>query len=182
MAAGIEDYYSKEKLEVYKALLTDSKCASLATRYYSIYQSLPSLQDKTVLDIPCGLGLKSRKFITEYGASQVFGVDIVEKQLELARESDLETTHNKINYICHDAKIPAELCQADVCVAVHLFCFAENFQELIAMAKCLYTNLKPGGELRSICCSMIKESTETVKKMAEKFHLFISSLIIICVL
>ncbi len=177
-ATGIEDYYSKDKLEVYKALMTNPKCASLSTRYYSIYQSLPSLQDKIVFDIPCGLGFKCRKFIAEYGASKVIGADIVEKQLELAKEADSEVgiSSDKIQYVCHDGKIPQELCQADVCIAVHLFCFAENFEELMSIAKCAFVNLKPGVEFRSISCSMCKENTAVIKEKAKDFDLTIEVL------
>ncbi len=174
----LEDYNSNVKLDIYKSVITNKTVPAVAAKYYNLYQSLPSLKDKMIFDLPCGIGIKSRKFITEYGATKVIGADIVEKQLEVAREADSKAgiTSDKIQYICHDAKISLELCQADVCVAAHLFCFAENFDELVCIAKCVFVNLKAGGELCSISCSMGKESTEVIKEKYTTFNQHITHL------
>ncbi len=126
----LADYNSTVKLDIFSSIITDKSIPSVAGVYYNLYQSLPSLKNQVVFDLPCSVGIKSRKFITECGASKVFGADIVEKQLEVAREADSEAgiTSDKIHYICYDAKVPQKVCQADVCVAAHLFCFADNFE------------------------------------------------------
>ncbi len=63
-----------------------------------------------MLDLPCGLGIKARRFISEYGASKVVGVDIVQKQLELSRQLDVKAgvQNGQIEYVCHNAKISKE--------------------------------------------------------------------------
>ena len=167
----LKDYYSNDKLERYTAAIFDPRLPSFSTRYYTLYSLLPSLKDKTVLDLPCGLGIKARKFILEYEASKVVGVDIVQKQLDLSRESDLKAgvQDGRIEYVCHDALIAKEICQADICVAVHLFCFAKNFDELVSMASCVIMNLKQGGQCYSSSCSLSKEDDQTLKRKLESF-------------
>ncbi|XP_064398645.1 uncharacterized protein LOC135345201 [Halichondria panicea] len=167
----LQDYHSDDKLEKYAATLVDLKSPSISTRYYTLYSSLPSLKDKTVFDLPCGLGFKARRFISEYGARKVVGVDIVQKQLDLSRQSDLKAgvQDGRIEYVCHDALIAKEICQADICVAVHLFCFAKNFDELVSMASCVIMNLKKGGQCYSTTCSLSKVDEHTIKLKLESF-------------
>ncbi len=172
----LQDYHSDDKLEKYAATFVNQKCPSIGTRYYTLYSLLPSLRAKTVLDLPCGLGIKARRFISEYGASKVVGVDIVQKQLELSRQLDVKAgvQNGQIEYVCHNAKISKEICQADVCVAVHLFCFAENFDELVSTVSCVFMNLKQGGECYSTSCSLSKEDERTLKLKLEAFDCFTS--------
>ncbi|XP_064398633.1 uncharacterized protein LOC135345191 [Halichondria panicea] len=172
----LQDYYSDDKLEKYAAACVDLKSPSISTRYYTLYSSLPSLKDKTVLDLPCGLGFKARKFILEYKASKVVGVDIVQKQLDVSRQLDVKAgvQDGQIEYVCHDAKIAKEICQADICVAVHLFCFAKNFDELVSMASCLIMNLKQGGQCYSLSCSLSKEDKQTIIQLFQTFDYFAS--------
>ncbi len=169
--AMLEDYHSDDKLDTYTSVISDRNIPAVAAKYFNLYACLPNLRDKTVLDLPCGLGIKARRFISEYGASKVVGVDIVQKQLDLSRQSDVEAgvQDGRIEHVCHDAKVPREIFQADVCVAAHLFCFAEHFDELLGIANCVYMNLKSGGEFCSISCSLGRESTHLIKEKLETF-------------
>ena len=54
-------------------------------------------------------------------------------------------------------------------MAVHLFCFAKNFDELVSMASCVIMNLKQGGQCYSSSCSLSKEDDQTLKRKLESF-------------
>lgn len=55
---------------------------------------LPALKDKCILDLGCGAGQFAR-YCVENGASKVWGVDISEKMIGLARKNN---SHSKIKY------------------------------------------------------------------------------------
>jgi len=158
----MDDYRSAETLMKIKEAGDDPTHPSICTRYFTLYSLLPDLRNKTILDVPCGFGKMSRKLVLEYGASKVIAVDIVEKQIEISKREDSLSgiQPGQIVYIAHDAKKPVVLTdtQCDVCVNVHLLCFAENYSELKKMCHCIYLNLKQGGKCYSIMCTLNRDS------------------------
>ena len=160
--AKLKDYSGDETLKIMQKAADDPNHPSILTRYYTLYSLLPDLRDKVVLDVPCGLGHKARRFITESGVKKVIAVEIIWKQIELSREADSAAgiKPDQIEYVLHDAKQPKILTDslADICVCIHLLCFAENYAELVNMCRCLYLNLKPGGVCYGLKCSLTKDS------------------------
>ena len=159
---GLKDYCSDEKLKKMRSSADAPNHPSILTRYYTLFSLLPDLNDKIVLDLPCGLGHAARKFVTENGVKKVIAVEIVEKQIELSREADSAAgiKPDRIEYVLHDAKHPKILTDSlvDICVSLHLLCFAENYAELVRMCQCIYLNLKPGGVCFGLICSLAKDT------------------------
>ena len=173
----LNDYEDEAKLRLCMDAVNDPEDPSMLTRYFTMYSLLPDLKDQIVLDLPGGQGHKARKFITQYGAKKVIAVDIMEKQLELSRKIDLEAgiKPGQIEYVIHDAKQPKLLAASltDHCVCSHLFCHAHDYTELLAMCRCIYLNLRPGGACYSIMCTLNSDD-QLVRKFedfdAKIFH------------
>ena len=170
----VEGYESSVMLKKCKEAEDDPNHPSNCIRYFTLYSLLPDLRNKILLDVPCGMGMVSRKLILEYGASKVIAVDVVEKQVEISKREDSSCgiQPNQIEYIVHDAKKPVVLTdtQCDACVSIHLFCFAENYSELENFCRCIYLNLKQGGKCYSFMCTLNKDSQ--VVSQLEKFDQF----------
>ena len=124
----LSGYKDSEKLKNYESWLYGTEDPANHTRYYTYYSLLPSLKGKVILDFPSGLGHKARRAILQGGAKKVIAVDIVFEQIELSKVKDKQAgiKEGQIEYIVHDANIPKALAavKADICLCVHLFCFA----------------------------------------------------------
>lgn len=157
----LKDYEDEAKLKQWLNSENDPDNPSIPTRYYTLYSLLPDLRDKTVIDLPCGVGHKARKFILQFGAKKVIAAEIVEKQLKLSSEADFTAgiKPGQIEYVLQDAKQPKVFANplADLCISVHLLCFAEDYTELVGMCHCIYINLKPGGVCYVLVCSLNKD-------------------------
>ncbi len=169
---SLSDYKNHEKYELlYNQRSTKSGGASSNTKYYTLYSQLPSLKDKIILDIPCGIGCKARNAVLKDSASKVIAIDIFEEQISYSKTKDkqLGIEPGQIEYFAHDCKIPRKFTDqpADICICIHLFCFAQTYQELLGFAKCIHLNLKKGAELHILICSMGKNP-----EMAKKLKLF----------
>jgi ubiquinone/menaquinone biosynthesis C-methylase UbiE len=166
-SSNLSDYKNFEKLEVYDQLANEYDEPSARTRYHTLYSNLPSLKGKTVLDIPCGIGSKSRNIIINHEAEKVLSIDIVEEQILYSKNKDITSgiTDGQIEYFVHDCKIPKKMSShnADIGLCVHLFCFANTYQELLDMAECLYVNLKKGAECHILICSLSKHQNSYQK-------------------
>ena len=171
MSEMLTIYEDEDALKLLENISDDPNDPSISTRYFTLYSLLPDLRDKIVLDLPCGLGKQARNFILRSCAKKVIAVDIVAKQLELAKEKDsvLGIVPGQIEYVCHDAKEPKELAESmcDVCVSIHLFCFAEDYSQLVKMCHCIYLNLKPGGVCYALICSLSRDD-----QLVQKFESF----------
>ena len=165
--AMLKDYMNEDTLKHYLCSLDDPDEPAILTRYFTFYSLLPDLRDKIVLDLPCGMGHKARKFISQSRAKKVIAVDIVEKQLEMSKEADVAAgiKPGQIEYVLHDARKPKVV--ADLCINVHLFCFAQEYTELLGMSRSIYLNLKPGGACYSIMCSLSRDN-----KLVKQFEDF----------
>lgn len=103
------------------------------------------VRGKTILDLPCGDGTYSRAFARR-GAASVLGVDLSSSMIERARTSESEAPLG-ISYRVGDAASLGTLGRFDLVVACYLFNYARSAGELLAFARTVLANLKPGGRL-----------------------------------
>ena len=172
---GVSNHYDDtDKLKVYQDIIEN--CALVKNGYaYHIKRLMPDVMGKTVLDLPCGIGLYVR-ILHDLGAAKVIASDIVPRQLEVSREKDKEhgIQDGFVQYYQHDAKIPKQLCSelADVCLSIHFFCFAETIDELRRMTRTILANLKPAGCCLIYVCSLgsASEDEQMFQKDLEKFE------------
>ena len=107
---------------------------------------------KKVIDIACGEGFYTR-MIRQRGAAKVTGVDLSEKMIGLARESEAQQRLG-IDYILGDGRnleIPKEY---DLAVAAYFLNYAHDRAELNAMCSGIARCLRSGGRCghRSFVC------------------------------
>lgn len=166
----LKDYEDEDKLKQYMDAVDDPDDPSILTRYFTLYSLLPDLQDKVVLDLPCGMGHKARRLIKQSGAKKVVAVEIVEKQVDWSREADITAgiKPGQIEYVLHDAKQPKVFSDplTDLCISVHLLCFARDYTELVGMCRCICLNLRPGGACYSLMCSLSRDD-QLVKQFGD---------------
>lgn len=95
----------------------------------ALFSLLPSLENKTVLDLGCGYGEHCIHYVEE-GAKRVVGVDISKKMLEVA---ETENSHPNITYL----NIPMEDIGGirepfDIVVSSLAFHYVKDFEALVA--------------------------------------------------
>ena len=116
---------------------------------------IPDVRGKVILDVPCGNGYFGRKYFRQ-NAAKVIACDIIPFQIEEAKKKDKESgiPEGFAEYYVHDARVPKQLSAtlADLCTSIHLFCFAENEDQIRGMARMLNVNLKPGGFCVIVIC------------------------------
>ena len=175
MEGGVSNHYDDtDKLKMYDDA-TENWPVTKPGIIYNVKRLMPDVRGKTVLDLPCGIGYYTR-ILHDLGAAKVIASDIVPRQLEVSREKDKEhgILDGFVQYYPHDAKIPKQLCSelADVCLSIHLFCFAETIDELRRMTRTILANLKPTGCCLIIACSLgsASEDEQTFQQQLEKFE------------
>ena len=102
----------------------------------------------SVLDLPCGDGTYSRAFARR-GAASVLGVDLSGAMVERARSIERQEPLG-ISYRVGDAAGLGTVGAFDLVVACYLFNYAHTAGELLAFARTVRANLKPGGRLIGI--------------------------------
>jgi SAM-dependent methyltransferase len=95
-----------------------------------------------VLDLGCGTGFYSRKFI-ESGANKVVGVDNSEAMLESARRQAVVS--GLFEFHVADASEPLHLGEFDLVLAVWILTYASNEGQLLSIWRNIYNGLRPGG-------------------------------------
>ena len=152
MAVINEAYSDPKKLELYDKTNLELPIGKYLFTY-STKRFLPCVKGKTVLDIPCGNGHYVRE-VYGLGAKKVIASDIESCSIEMSIQSDQKAgiPDGFVEYYEHDSRIAKQLGSelADVCLALHLFCFAANEVELREMTKMILMNIKPGG-----CCMVL---------------------------
>jgi SAM-dependent methyltransferase len=98
-----------------------------------------------ILDLPCGEGIYSRAFARR-GAASVLGVDLSNAMVEQARAIEREERLG-LSYQVGDAADLGTVGAFDLVVACYLFNYARTADELLAFARSVRANLKPGGRL-----------------------------------
>ena len=98
-----------------------------------------------VLDLPCGEGIYARAFARR-GAGSVLGIDLSSAMVERARAIEREERLG-LSYQVGDAADLGTVGAFDLVVACYLFNYAHTADELLAFARSVHANLKPGGRL-----------------------------------
>jgi SAM-dependent methyltransferase len=99
----------------------------------------------SILDLPCGDGTYARA-LARRGAGSVLGVDLSSAMVERARATEREEGLG-ISYRVGDAADLGTVGAFDLVVACYLFNYARTAEELLAFARSVRANLKPGGRL-----------------------------------
>jgi len=121
----------------------------------SILHYLGDIRNKSILDVASGAGRLCR-FLKSNGASRVVGVDISPSMVEHAKEEDAKAGIN-CEYIQGDALDLKEIGQFDFVTSVNLIHFAETEDQLKAMCRGFYLNLKPGGKYVGISMNCLED-------------------------
>lgn len=142
----VTDYNENRIAEQYQQAKAQSWRAHAET--YSFMKLVGDVERKKVLDVACGEGHFTR-LLRNAGASEVVGIDISERMIELAREQ--ETRHPLgVEYRVEDARSVAEHPDFDLVVGAWLLVYAQTRAELVQMCTGLASRLKPGGRLVTI--------------------------------
>lgn len=107
----------------------------------ALFSLLPTLNNKSVLDLGCGYGEHCIQFVEE-GAKRVVGIDVSQKMLAIAKA---ENAHQNISYLNMPMEDIGELQERfDIVVSSLAFHYVEDFQALL---KNIYKLLNDGGVL-----------------------------------
>lgn len=112
----------------------------------SVFSYLDNVQGKKVFDFGCGTGLYSR-LLKQAGAAEVYGYDVSDGMLALAKESEQKDPLG-IHYLNHiDDALTG---QFDIVLGVYVMPYAGTFDDLNAMAHTMAKLLKPNGQLLTL--------------------------------
>ena len=106
------------------------------------------LRGLSILDLPCGDGTYSRA-LARRGAASVVGVDLSSAMIERAAALEREQPLG-ISYRTGDAATLGRSGAFDLIVACYLFNYALTRAQLLAFARTVHANLKPGGRMVGI--------------------------------
>lgn len=109
----------------------------------TLLELIGNVDNKKVLDIGCGSGYFTR-VLKNAGANYVVGVDISEKQIDLAKRIENEENLG-INYYIGDIRRFKLKEKFDVVSALLVLHYAETEDDLDKMIKCASSHLKNGG-------------------------------------
>lgn len=110
---------------------------------YTLFCLLGELSGKSILDLACGEGHYTRR-LKRAGASQVVGVDISPRMIELANDTEGANPLG-CQYLVGDVQNLALHERFDVITGVYLLNYASSKEMLLNMCQVVFTHLKPGG-------------------------------------
>jgi SAM-dependent methyltransferase len=111
----------------------------------TLFDIAGDLRGLAVLDLPCGDGTYSRA-LARRGAASVFGVDLSHAMVERAKALERAQPLG-IAYRLGDAATLGTIGAFDLVVACYLFNYAQTRAQLLAFARTVHANLKPGGRI-----------------------------------
>jgi ubiquinone/menaquinone biosynthesis C-methylase UbiE len=112
---------------------------------HSMFELLPDLAGRSVVDLACGEGIYTRKLLRR-GAARVVGVDISSEMVSLARRAE-EAEPLGAEYVVADvAKVDVGE-QFDVALCSFLFNYARSRDELRSLVRAVAGLLRPGGRV-----------------------------------
>ena len=138
----LQALYDNEKFFYnYLDLRNDEKNYNDLFEQPQILDMLPDISGKHILELGCGYGATSRKFI-EKGAESVYALDVSKRMIEKA---EIENSDKKITYSCMDMndlnKLPGSW---DIAFSSLVFHYIENLNQLFCN---INQHLKPEGVL-----------------------------------
>lgn len=130
-------YDNRDFFDEYKKLRESPNNCNILEEKPAFFALLPDLKGKSVLDLGCGFGENCGEF-RKMGASNVTGLDLSEKMLEVAASE-----HPEIDFIRGDmSDLSCIGKQYDIVVSSLAVHYLENFE---SFAKQVYLILKQGG-------------------------------------
>jgi ubiquinone/menaquinone biosynthesis C-methylase UbiE len=121
---------------------------------HSMFELLPDLAGRSVVDLACGEGIYSRKLLRR-GAIRVVGVDISREMISLARRAE-EAEPLGAEYVLADVATVDVGEHFDIAFCSFLFNYARNREELRSLVQGVARLLRPGG--RVIGCNDYPEN------------------------
>ena len=109
---------------------------------HSLISRLDDLRGKSVLDLACGAGNQTRR-IKMAGAGRLVGVDISSAMIRLAREEERRDPLG-IEYRCCAVQELGAIGTFDYVTAALLLHYASGYDDLLAMCRTIFANLRPG--------------------------------------
>lgn len=143
-----EQKYFDTIAEGYGALDTGAAPVRRFSEVYSLRRQLPPLQGAAVLELACSDGFFSRLLKAE-GAASLLAVDLSPQMIALARAQEAAAPLG-IDYRVGSVFDIGLLGAFDLVFSPFVMSYARDRQELLAMCRVLYANLKPGGRLLSM--------------------------------
>lgn len=136
----MKNIYDNEKFfEKYSQMNRSVNGLAGAGEWSTLRPLLPDFSNKIVLDLGCGYGWHDR-YAVDNGARRVYGVDMSEKMLAVAKE---KTYSDRITYLHDDiSKIVFEDNKFDVVISSLALHYVASFDEIV---KKISKYLKPAG-------------------------------------
>lgn len=107
-----------------------------------------NVKGKAILELACGGGKFSKKFMEE-GAKEFVGVDLSEEMIKIAKDKAIQDGLN-IKYLVGDVAKLGKMGEFDLVVAAFLLHYSKTKEELLNMCKNIFLNLKEGGKFIAI--------------------------------
>jgi toxoflavin synthase len=136
---------SGKLVEVKAYQQTDEKPDKLYSHLPTVLEIVGDLRGQTVLDLGCGSGFYTRKYVKR-GAGQVIGIDNSPEQLDIARmRPDPRIIYKLKDFIIDE--LPQEI---DIAVAPYVVNYPQDTEQLGRFFQKIHRSLKGGGKLVSI--------------------------------
>jgi SAM-dependent methyltransferase len=110
---------------------------------HTMFDLLPDLAGRSVVDLACGEGVYSRKLV-QAGAARVVGVDISPEMVALAQRAEAAETLG-VHYVVADVATVELEERFDIALCSYLFNYARSRAQLRALAESVHRLLRPGG-------------------------------------
>jgi len=136
-------YDNETFFECYKELRSKPGAANDTEEKPALFSLMPPLNGLTVLDLGCGFGENCEAFF-KMGASQVIGVDISEKMLEVAKKDYSSATYlrgdmNDLSFLIETQELPRSYDLIVSSLAIH---YIKDVKKLFSQ---IYSLLNNGG-------------------------------------
>ncbi len=112
---------------------------------HSMFELLPDLAGRSVVDLACGEGIYSRKLI-QAGAARVVGVDISAEMISLAERAETRAPLG-VRYVVADVATVELDERFDIALCSYLFNYARTRAELRTLIESVHGLLRPGGSV-----------------------------------
>jgi toxoflavin synthase len=142
----VTDYNQDQIAEQYREAKAHSWRQHAET--YSLMKLIGDVAGKRVLDVACGEGHFTR-LLRNAGASEVVGIDISERMIELAREQEARQQLG-VEYRVEDARAVSAHADFDLVVGAWLLVYAQTRAELAQMCSGLASRLRSGGRVVTV--------------------------------
>ena len=127
-------YEDKELLKQYEDD-TFTNPFYFAFKDYTFNKILPAedLKNKIILDCPSGICTYGLETLNK-GAKKVICSDLIQEQLDYGKTVFKRNNYGEERYelIQHNASDPKKITEdlADIAISIHLYCYADNYEEL----------------------------------------------------